>query len=95
MGRVVFTESALLDLDSIEAYIAQDSPENASRFIVQLDETCHLLGEMPMMGRARDDLRAGVRMFVHRRYVILYSLLENGVVIERIASPYRNIKDMF
>lgn len=42
--KVYFAETALLDLDAIEAYIAQDSPENASRFILQLDETCHLLG---------------------------------------------------
>lgn len=49
---------------------------------------------MPLMGRARDDLRAGIRMFVHRRYVILYSPLKDGVVIERIASPYQNINNL-
>jgi plasmid stabilization system protein ParE len=50
---------------------------------------------MPKMGRARNDLQQGMRMFVHRRYVILYSEIDKGVLIERVAPPYRNIEKMF
>lgn len=65
MARVLFSEAALLDLDAIEAYIAQDSPENASRFILQLDETCHLLGDMPLMG--------GLETICDRAFVCSYT----------------------
>jgi toxin ParE1/3/4 len=71
MAKVVFAEKALFDLDGIEAYIAKDSKERAKAFIEQFDETFYLLSQMPLMGRARNDLKTGVRMLVHRRYVIL------------------------
>jgi plasmid stabilization system protein ParE len=50
---------------------------------------------MPEIGRARDDLQEGLRMFVYHRYVILYSELETGVLIERVAPPYRSVEGMF
>lgn len=96
MAEVHYTEPALLDLDAILDFVAQRSDmATATEFINAFSTTFHLLAEMPQMGRARDDLQAGLRMFVYHRYVILYSELETGILIERIAPPYRNIEGMF
>jgi plasmid stabilization system protein ParE len=96
MAEVYYTEPALLDLDAILDFIAQRSDmETATAFINALSKTFHLLAEMPQMGRARNDLQQGLRMFVYRRYVILYSELETGVLIERVAPPYRSVEGMF
>jgi toxin ParE1/3/4 len=96
MAEVQYTEPALLDLDNIEEFIIRRSNiDIATNFINELSKTFHLLADMPHMGRARNDLQPGLRMFVHRRYVILYSEIETGVLIERIAPPYRNIEKMF
>ena len=96
MAEVHYTEPALLDLDAILEVIAQRSDmATATDFVNALSATFHLLAEMPQMGRARNDLQAGLRMLVYRRYVILYSELEGGVLIERIALPHRNIEGMF
>ena len=96
MAEVQYTEPALLDLDSIEQFIiSRSDTDTATNFINELSETFYLLAEMPKMGRARNDLQRGMRMFVHHRYVILYSEIDNGVLIERVAPPYRNIEKMF
>lgn len=96
MANVQYTEPALLDLDGIEEFIiSRSDTDTAARFINELSKTFHLLANMPQMGRARNDLQRGLRMFVHRRYVILYSEIDNGVLIERVAPPYRNIERMF
>lgn len=96
MAEVFYNELAVLDLDGILDFITQRSDsDTASRFVNDLSETFYLLADMPKMGRARNDLEKDIRMFVHRRYTILYREIENGVVIVRVAPPYRDIKRMF
>jgi plasmid stabilization system protein ParE len=96
MADVHYTEPALLDLDAILDFIAQRSDlETATNFVSALSKTFHLLADMPNIGRARNDLQEGLRMFVYQRYVILYSEIKAGVLIERVAPPYRSIEGMF
>lgn len=50
--RVVWTRSALADLDEIQDYVAQDSPTAAHRLVTGLrDRTAQLLSDAPMAGR--------------------------------------------
>lgn len=97
MAVLHYSEPAILDLDGIFDRIAQEAGlAVASRFLGELRETCELLSEMPQIGRARNDLRRGVRSFVHRRgYVVLYQEIEGGVLIERVAAPGRDVEGMF
>jgi plasmid stabilization system protein ParE len=60
MAEVQYTEPALLDLDSIEQFIiSRSDTDTATNFINELNETFHLLAEMPKMGRACNDLQRG------------------------------------
>jgi toxin ParE1/3/4 len=96
MAEVHYNELALLDLDGIQDFIIERSDsDTATRFIDDLSETFYLLADMPQIGRARNDLEKGIRMFVHRRYTILYREVEDGAIIVRVAPPYRDIKRMF
>ncbi len=92
---VLYTESALLDLDRIHKYYSRYSRERSDQFSERLGETIHLLAAMPLLGRSRDDLLSGVRMFVHERHVIFYTLVEDGILIERVVSPYQNYENFF
>ncbi len=49
--RVVWTETALDDMADIRDYIAEDSPENAYRFIEHRFEAAESLTDQPKMGR--------------------------------------------
>lgn len=95
MAEVLYTESALLDLDQIHEYYSRHSRERGDGFSEKLSETIYLLAAMPLLGRSRDELLSGLRMFVHERHVIFYTQTENGILIERVASPYQNNEDFF
>jgi plasmid stabilization system protein ParE len=60
------------------ALIAEDSLDEADRRVDRLDEKLDLLATQPLMGRARDELLAGLRSFPFARYVIFYLAVEDG-----------------
>ena len=66
------------DLEEIGDYIADDSPENARRFIELLTSKLEALGRHPMMGRARPGLRSDLRYFPYGSYLILYRIVGDG-----------------
>lgn len=95
MAEVLYTESALLDLDNIYEYYGRYSRERGDQFSEKLSETIYLLAAMPLLGRSRDDLLNGLRMFVHDRHVIFYTQTETSILIERVASPYQDYEGFF
>lgn len=93
---VHYSESALVDLDEIERRLAAYSTDVAARFFTELDDTLKLLAEVPLLGKARDELQPGIRSLVHKGgYTILYSQMDESVLIERVAAPRRDIEGMF
>ena len=93
--NVQYTAAALLDLDRIESQLTEYSTDLANRVFTELDDTFKLLAEMPLIGRTRAELREGIRSLMHKRgYTILYSLVEDGVLIERVAFPRQDIEGM-
>ena len=92
---VHYTAAALFDLDIIESQLAEYNADLAERVFTELDDTFKLLSEMPLIGRARTELREDIRSFVHKRgYTILYSLIDDGALIERIVFPRQNVEGM-
>lgn len=79
------------DLAEIWDYIADDSIQQADAFIDRIDAAFHALAGQPMMGRARDELVAGLRSFPIGRYVIFYEPLPDGVAIVRVLHGARDI----
>jgi toxin ParE1/3/4 len=72
------------DLDGIKDYIARDNPRRALSFIRELRRICEQLAENPLMGRARPELRPGLRSFPHGDYLIFYRPLRDGVSVVRV-----------
>ncbi len=91
--RLAFAPRAMADLDEIARSIARDNPERAISFVAQLDATCRSAAAMPLLYPARDALSPGLRMAVHRRYLVFYRELpnENAVRIERVLHSARNL----
>lgn len=92
---IQFSELALEDLDDIWRYLAQRSPEDATRFITRLEDVFSLLDDFPQIGRERNDLRLGVRSYIFQRYVVLYRQVEGDVLVEAIIRGDRDIEGMF
>lgn len=92
MLRLRITEHAEKDLISIGTFIAKDSPINAARFIVAIEEHCRMLTTHPFIGRARDELLPGTRSITYGNYTILYCVSKNIVEVLRVIHSARDIK---
>jgi toxin ParE1/3/4 len=78
-----------------ERYIARDTPQRALSFIRELRQSCERLAENPLIGRARPELRAGLRSLPHGSYIKFYRAEPDGATIARILHGSRNITKLF
>jgi plasmid stabilization system protein ParE len=67
--RVIFTESALAEIDEIFFYLEKVSPTAAARVVTRIEEQAFQLGQFPKMGRPK--FKPGVLMIPVRKYPFL------------------------
>ena len=85
--EVNITKHAQEDLEQIFYYIAADSVENASKFIVELEEKVYSLEHLPKRNPLiTENIFFGTdyRHLIHKKYRIIYRILKNSVFILRI-----------
>jgi toxin ParE1/3/4 len=58
--------------------------QQAERYISGLFSTFDKLAQFPEMGRPRSELSAKIRSFAHKRHVIYYFAIVDGIGISRI-----------
>lgn len=94
MPRVLKRPAAENDLDDIWWYIAQDSPDNADRFLDRLEESFSALANFPKMGMSRDDIQADLRSQPVGKYLIFYLPLADGIEIVRVLHGSRDVESL-
>ena len=94
MPRLLKRPEAESDLDEIWWYIAQDSPDNADRFLDRLQERFLALADFPKMGTRRDDIQAGLRSQPVENYLIFYFPLADGIEIVRVLHGSRDVENL-
>ena len=94
MGGYRLRPKALEDIEAIGDFIATGNPARAVSFIDELLEVCARIAERPRAFQRREDLARGLRQAVHGRYLILFTLDKNGVVIERVLHGARRLEDL-
>jgi plasmid stabilization system protein ParE len=87
--KVRFTRAAQHDLAQIHAYISQDSPAIASRFITRLIERSRQLADNPFQGRETDEPNARVIIARRLRYFIFYTVTGGDIHVTRIRHTSR------
>jgi toxin ParE1/3/4 len=50
----------------------------------EIDDCCHLLADNPGLGRACDEIRAGLHRKEHGKYVVFYRPEAGGILVCRI-----------
>jgi toxin ParE1/3/4 len=90
MPRAVRTAAANDDLRSIAIQIGVISgrPTVADQIIDELIDCCdHLaeLGSISRLGTAVPRLGSDVRLFTHKRWVIIFRYIADGIIVLRIA----------
>lgn len=80
--RVLYTETALAEVEEIYSYIAANNSAAADVVKAQIEHTVALIGTLPKIGRIK--YRQFVRMLPVRRYpqyLIFYAIEPDQVVI--------------
>jgi plasmid stabilization system protein ParE len=84
------TAAASRDLVDIGYQIGVQSarPRAAARIVDELIDCCESLAKhstLGQLGTPAEELGAGVRLFHHSRWVILFRYVDNGILVLRIA----------
>jgi toxin ParE1/3/4 len=96
--RAVLSESAVEDLRSLHAYIAEDNAsfQIAERYIDRILASFDKLETFPEIGRKRDDLKPGFRTYgFERKVLVVYSIREDVVRIEQTFYGGRDVEAFF
>jgi toxin ParE1/3/4 len=96
--RVLWTETAIRDLEGLIDYIARDAPINAGKILSQLQFKAESLNIAPERGRLVPELlRHGLavwRELIARPYRILYRIEGKTVYVLAVLDSRRDLEDL-
>lgn len=96
--RVLWTETAVRDLESLVGYIAAEAPINAGKVLARLKSTAESLKKTPERGRLVPELlQHGLpvwRELIVRPYRILYRIDGRTVSVLALLDSRRDLEDV-
>lgn len=101
MSELLWSDDARRDVDDIYNYIARKNhrPLTADRFVRELDEACRkyagIYAAGSEIGTPRDDLGDGLRVFTHKRWVVVFGPTSGGIEIIRVLDGSRDFPLLF
>ena len=98
MRRLIIRKAAERDLNAILEHIAFEggSVPIAHAFANRLRERCVMLAALPgTLGRAREELRPGLRSVPEGKYLIFFRYSPGIITIVNIIHSARNLRRMF
>ena len=92
----IWSPIAAQDLLDIWDYVASDgSPAVADKQLHEIDRSCFALGRWPEYGKARDDVRVGLRSVSVSRYEVFYRVTKTAIEIVRVLHERRDVDGIF
>ena len=95
MANYQFSEDAIKDINEICDYLAKNNPRSASNLFDAIRQKCKLFANFPKMGKSYSQIRPNLRGFLVKDYIIFYYPHNEGIIIVRIISGYRNLDTLF
>jgi toxin ParE1/3/4 len=96
--NVIWAGSAVQDLESIIAYVAEDSPSNAMKILLKIKESLSDLYHSPHRGRFVLELQSqGILLYrelVIDPWRIVYRVSENTVLVLSVFDSRQNVEDI-
>jgi addiction module RelE/StbE family toxin len=91
--KLIWTDEALEKLDSIEQFIAQDSPARAQEFIDFLIKSGESIANNPESGRIVPEIaNQAIREIIVRKYRIVYRIKDNTIEIITVFEGHMLLK---
>ncbi|HLY74454.1 MAG TPA: type II toxin-antitoxin system RelE/ParE family toxin [Planctomycetota bacterium] len=82
MGQVIWSPSALEDIEQVAQFIARDSADQAALFVDRLIEATDRLGSVPLSGRMIPEIgHPDCREIIYGAYRIMYRVQDEDVWI--------------
>ncbi|EGY27751.1 Plasmid stabilization system protein [Candidatus Regiella insecticola 5.15] len=91
---LILSPLAVEDIKEIGDYIAQDNPVRAVSFMDELYAQCQQIGEIPTMYPLRTALGKNIRCCPYGRYIILFSIDQCDIRIQRVLHSARDVENM-
>ncbi|RVU16947.1 type II toxin-antitoxin system RelE/ParE family toxin [Methylobacterium oryzihabitans] len=79
------------DLIEIWTFVADDNEAAADALLDRIERGLRMLAANPQAGRARPELRPGLRSFPIGTYVVFYVATDAGIEVVRVRSGYRDL----
>jgi toxin ParE1/3/4 len=93
MGKVIWSPSALDDIEAIAEFIARDSTFHASLFVSRLIQATDHLVQFPFSGRIIPEIgNQHCREIIYGSYRIMYRVAKNDIWITGVIHGARNWK---
>jgi toxin ParE1/3/4 len=97
MSRVLWTPRAERHLEDIAYYIAvhDGRPATAEKIVREIQDKCSLYATNPLLGTVQDELGTTYRSFCHKRWVVIYETLDEGLVVQAVFDATRDYPTLF
>ena len=79
------------DLIRIWRYVAEDSPEAATRLLKQIDSRVQALGRNPFVGERQSQFGERTRRIIQGNYLVFYDVLPDAVHVLRVFHGARKL----
>ena len=86
---------ASADPDQIAAFIAKDNPIRAATFVEELLSVCKRIPVHPENYPRRSALGDGLRVAIHKSYLVFFRNLPEEIRVERVLHSARNAARLF
>ncbi len=94
--RVVWTDTAWIDLESVADFIAKDSPYYAASFVREIRDCARSLNRMAGRGRIVPEIAdKQIREMVVQNYRLIYRVERSRVAILGIVHGARDLKALW
>jgi len=93
---IIWSPEARADLSEIwDYYLKVAGRSSADRIVREIGAACRTIEDHPLAGRARDEVRPGLRSISTPPYVIFYRLRDDAVEIVRALDGRRDLDEIF
>ena len=93
---VIWSPEAIGDIDRLWDYYARLSgPAAADRVISEIARVVATIGEFPLAGRSREEIRPGVRSLAASPQVVFYRLKNGSPEVVRVLDGRQDIGEIF
>lgn len=90
--KIIWSDSAIFDLESIRDFIAKDSIYYASQFIEKIINSVEKLVNFPEMGRSVPEVEDNfIRELLFQNYRIIYKLEKSKIFIITVIHQNRDL----